>query len=107
MKKTYVFDYETIKNCFLAMYINIKNPKDIVCFEVSDFQNDFKDYVNFLKKLNNDQNYIVSFNGLNFDSQVAYHCVLNFGSWKNLSGNQIASEIFMFVQDLINLRNTK
>jgi hypothetical protein len=107
MKKTYVFDYETIKNCFLAMYINIKDPKDIVCFEVSDFQNDFKDYINFLKKLYKDQNYIVSFNGLNFDSQVAYHCVLNFGSWKNLSGNQIASEIFMFVQDLINLRNTK
>lgn len=107
MKKTLVFDYETIQNCFLAMFINIKDPSDIIVFEMSDFHNDFEAYVNFVKRLAKDQNYIVSFNGLNFDSQIAYHCVLNFGSWKSYTGGEIAREVFVFVQDLINLRNTK
>ena len=107
MKKTYVFDYETIKNCFLAVYINIKDTKDIVSFEMSDFQNDFEAYVKFIKNLARNENYIVSFNGLNFDSQIAWHCIQKFYAWRNYSGSQIASEVFMFVQDLINLRNQK
>jgi hypothetical protein len=107
MKKTYVFDYETIQNCFLATYINIKDTNDIVCFEVSDFQNDFRQYINFLKKLYKDQNYIVSFNGLNFDSQVSYHCILNAANFKQLTGGEIANQIFVFVTNLIQLRNTK
>lgn len=107
MKKTYVFDYETIKNCFLAMYINIKDPTDIISFEMSDFENDFDAYIKFIKQLANKQNYIVSFNGLNFDSQVAYHCILNYAKWKKYTGSEIASEVFMFVNDLINLKDKK
>jgi hypothetical protein len=107
MKKQYVFDYETIKNCFLAMFININDPTDIISFEMSDFNNDFRKYVNFVKRLANDQNQIVSFNGLNFDSQISYHCVLNYGKWKHYTGGEIASEVFMFVYDLIQLKNNK
>lgn len=107
MKKAYVFDYETIKNCFLAMFININDTSDIVSFEMSDFQNDFREYVDFIKKLAHNKNQIVSFNGLNFDSQISYHCVMKFTSWKGYTGGEIASEVSMFVHDLIQLKNLK
>ena len=39
MAKAYVYDYETVANCFLGVFINVKNPKDIIVFEVSDTRN--------------------------------------------------------------------
>lgn len=107
MKKTYVFDYETIKNCFLAIFINIKDSSDIVCFEMSEFQNDFAKYVEFIKELAENQNYIVSFNGLNFDSQISWHSIQQFDVWKKSTGSEISGNVFVFVQELIDLRNTK
>tara|TARA_R110001592_G_scaffold148167_5_gene372898 strand:- start:2434 stop:4494 length:2061 start_codon:yes stop_codon:yes gene_type:complete len=107
MKKTYIYDYETIKNCFLAVYINNKNTKDIVKFEVSDFENQFEDYIKFQKHLIKSKNYIVSFNGLNFDSQVAVYCLSEYRNLKNLTGGEIAREIFLFVQKLLDLKNEK
>lgn len=107
MKKTRVYDYETIKNCFLAMYINIKDSNDIVEFEVSDFKNEFKEYLIFQQKLIKSQQYIVSFNGLQFDAQVAVFCIKNRARLLRLSGGQVAREIFKFVQELIDLKNEK
>ena len=107
MKKTYVFDYETIANCFLAIYINIKDTSDIVEFEVSDYKNDFEAYVAFIRELADNQNYIVSYNGLSFDSQVAMYCLREYNALKDLSGSDICKNIFRFVQQLIDLKNTK
>ena len=107
MKKTRVYDYETIKNCFLAMYINIKDPNDIIEFEVSDFKNEFKEYLLFQQKLIKTKQYIVSFNGLQFDSQVAVFCIKNRHRLLQLDGGKIAREIFIFVQELIELKNDK
>ncbi len=108
MKKiTWNFDFETIQNCFLAIYVNIKDPSDMRIFEVSDFINNFKGFIEFNKELIENQNYIVSFNGLHFDSQVAYFCLEKYDQIKNLSGGEIARIIFTFVQELIDQKNEK
>ena len=107
MKKTYIYDYETIQNCFLAVYINNKDTNDIVKFEVSDFENQFDDYIKFQKHLIKNKNYIVSFNGLNFDSQVAVYCINEYRHLYKLTGGEIARKIFVFVQELLDLKNEK
>ena len=107
MNKTRVYDFETIRNCFLAMYINIKDPNDIIEFEVSDFKNEFKAYLLFQQKLIKSKDYIVSFNGLQFDSQVAVFCIKNRHQLLQMTGGEIAREIFKFVQELIELKNEK
>lgn len=108
MKKiTWTFDFETIQNCFLAIYVNIKDPSDMRIFEVSDFQNNFMAFVEFNSDLIKNQNYIVSFNGLHFDSQVAYYCLNQQEILKHLSGGYIARAIFKFVQELIDQKNKK
>jgi hypothetical protein len=107
MKKTYVYDYETIKNCFLAVYINIKDTSDIKKFEVSDFENQFDAYIKFCRQLIKNKNYIVSFNGIYFDSQVAMYCLKYEKTLRHLTGGEIARAIFKFVQELIELKNKK
>jgi hypothetical protein len=104
---TWCYDYETIKNCFIAIYINIKNPNDIVKFEVSPFENQFIPYIKFLNKLIKEKNYIVSYNGLSFDSQVAMFCLEQANMLHKSDGKTIANEIFKFVQKLFALKNEK
>jgi len=106
MKKTYIHDYETIKNCFLAVYINIKDTKEIIKFEVSTYENKFTQYIAFLDEIM-DKHYLVSFNGLNFDSQVALYCYKNKDAFFKWSGEEIATSIFEFVQTLIETKNKK
>ena len=106
MTKTYVYDYETIQNCFVAIYVNNKDPKEIIIFEVSDYENQFSQYLDFLEGLMKGD-YIVSFNGLNFDSQVAMFCWNTMHSLIHMTGGEIARAIFHFVQKLIELKNEK
>ena len=106
MNKTYVYDYETIKNCFLAVYINNDNTNEIIKFEISDNVNQFKQYLEFLKEVLK-KHTIVSFNGLNFDSQVAMFLMKSKDSFVRLSGREIAEAVFNFVQMLIDLKNDK
>jgi hypothetical protein len=108
MKKiTWTFDFETIQNCFLAIYVNIKDPSDMRIFEVSDFVNNFEAFIKFNNDLIKNQNYIVSFNGLHFDSQVAYYCLENYKMFSHFTGGEIARAIFKFVQELIDQKNKK
>jgi len=107
MKKAWVYDYETIKNCYLAMYVDLRNPKEILKFEMSTFQNDFAKYIAFIEDLIETQNYIISFNGLSFDSQVASYCLQHKRSLLSSSGEYISGKVFEFVQKLIELKNEK
>jgi hypothetical protein len=107
MKKTYVYDFETIKNCFLAVYINIKDTSDMRIFEISDYQNHIKEFIQFNEELIDNQNYIVSFNGLNFDAQVAQFILEHSIMFKNESGSSIAKEIFAFVNRLLRNKDEK
>jgi len=106
MNKTYVYDYETILNCFLAVYINIKDTNDIVKFEMSDYENKFVQYIQFLEEVEQ-KHYIVSFNGLSFDSQIALYCYKERRKLVTLTGGEIARKVFVFVQKLIEQKNDK
>ena len=48
MAKAYVYDYETVQNCFLAVFINVQNPSEIISFEVSTSTNQYDAYVQFM-----------------------------------------------------------
>jgi hypothetical protein len=75
--KGYVYDYETVLNCFLAVFVNVKNPNDIITFEMSEFQDDQKEFVKFLKTVIKQKTLLISYNGLKFDSQISRECLQN------------------------------
>ena len=69
MRTHYVMDYETLKNCFVAVYEDVRsdNKEIFVCHES---KNDIVDLVTFLEKNVAYREWHVSFNGLSFDSQI-------------------------------------
>jgi hypothetical protein len=104
LAKAYVYDYETVSNCFLGVFINIRNPKDIIIFETSSFKNQIKDHVDFLNNAAKNNVLLVSFNGLKFDNQISRKAQSL--HTKNKSGVEIAKIIYDTAQDVIRRANS-
>jgi hypothetical protein len=108
MAKAYVYDYETVVNCVLCVFINIKDPNDIKVFEISDQRNQYREYIDFLIDLIKNQTTLVSYNGLKFDNQISRFLLDGYTvNLKNAPGDKIASDVFNFAQEVIRRANQK
>jgi hypothetical protein len=107
MKKAYVYDYETVANCFLAVFINIKDPNDIISFEISDFENQLTEYVKFLNDCLKNKTMLVSYNGLKFDNQISRFILIQYPEYKTQTGGAIAEDICNTAQEVIRRSNSK
>jgi hypothetical protein len=101
LAKGYVYDYETVLNCFLAVFLNVKNPNDIIVFEVSEFKDDSKEFDAFLRQCIKEKTLLISYNGLKFDSQISRNCLSDFSRTHTLN----YSEIYTFAQEVIRRSN--
>lgn len=70
----YVMDYETIVNCFVGVFEDVKTEERKV-FVVHELRNDFAEFVKFLQHNRTNKEWHVSFNGLAFDAQIT-HAIL-------------------------------
>jgi hypothetical protein len=75
--KHWVHDYETLMNCFVAVFSEYKLEEERV-FVISNLRNDFEEFYAFLQgnKLNNETH--ISFNGLHFDSQLTEYVLRSY-----------------------------
>lgn len=107
MAKAYVYDYETVLNCFIAVFINIKDPEDKVIFQISGFQNDTHTCIEFLENCIKNKTLLVSYNGLRFDSQVSRYILSLKGHTDTAHGFHIAGKIYDIAQQTISRMNAK
>lgn len=107
MKKAYVYDYETVANCFLAVFINIKDPNDIISFEISTFENQLNDYVSFLNDCIKNKTMLVSYNGLKFDNQISRLILRDYFEISKYQRQQVAENIYHYAQEVIRRSNAK
>lgn len=96
-----VYDLETLTNCFIACFEDYKT-EDQKVFVVHDLRNDFELFVEYLKFLKEKKGWLISFNGLGFDSQVIEFISQYYDEWKGKSGCEIANIIYKFAQRTIN-----
>ncbi len=96
-----VYDLETLTNCFIACFEDYKT-EDQKVFVVHDLRNDFELFVEYLKFLKEKKGWLISFNGLGFDSQVIEFISQYYDAWKGKSGCEIANIIYGFAQRTIN-----
>lgn len=96
-----VYDLETLTNCFIACFEDYKT-EDQKVFVVHDLRNDFELFVEYLKFLKEKKGWLISFNGLGFDSQVIEFISQYYDEWKGKSGCEIANIIYRFAQRTIN-----
>lgn len=71
MRKAFVYDYETLVNCFVAVFRNLQNPKEAYVFEIHPWKNDYDAIVAFLRDCVKQKHSMYSYNGLKFDNQIS------------------------------------
>ena len=65
----WVMDYETLKNLFVAVFVHYKTEEAKV-FIIHELKDDRKEFIEFLESNKLNRQFHISFNGLNFDSQI-------------------------------------
>lgn len=108
MTDNWVMDYETLSNCFVAVFEHFATEETKI-FVVHDLQNDFEEFIEFLHKNKENQERHISYNGLGFDAQITEHVLLNYEMWMldELSGCEIAEKIYQIAQDTIDKTRNK
>lgn len=100
-KSNWVMDYETLANCFVAVFEHYKTNETKV-FVIHELRNDYKLFMQFIKENQANQEMHIAFNGLAFDAQITEYFLQKEPLWYNLSGDQIAREVYDLAQDTIN-----
>lgn len=103
-KKHWVHDYETLKNCFTAVFEHYKTTETKI-FVVHDLRNDFNEFVSFLEENFKNKEWHISYNGLAFDAQVTHYIIDNYFKWEDLTGCEIANIIYKYAQYCIQKSN--
>ena len=93
-------DYETISNCFIAVFEEVNTTNTIV-FTVHDLKNDINELIEFLERNITFDEWHVSFNGLGFDSQITESIIRKADMLREMSGCEIAEWIYGKAQDII------
>jgi hypothetical protein len=99
-KTHWVMDYETLSNCFIAVFEDIKSEHREI-FVIHESRNDLVPFLTFLMKNIKYNEWHVSFNGLGFDSQITEYFLTNGHDLLEMSGDEIARFIYSKAQYVI------
>ena len=102
----WVHDYETLTNCFLAVFEHYKTD-EVKVYTVGLLRNDLPALVDFLESNAENNEWHISFNGLAFDSQITQFIMLKKDLLLKMSGENAAHEIYKKAQDCIGRQNRR
>ena len=97
-------DYETISNCFIAVFEHYKTEERKV-FVVHEQRNDFPELVTFLQKCVTEHQWHISFNGLNFDAQITQKILDKQKDLLKLDTQSLVKFIYDYAQSVIEKSN--
>lgn len=101
----YVVDYETICNCFVAVFKSINSDKTRIFVICEDYFNEIKAFYDFLEESLTKNEYHITYNGLNFDSQITEYLLKNKKSFIDQDSNTITNNIYQYAQSIITKSN--
>ena len=93
-------DYETMSTCFIAVFEHYKKDERKV-FVVHESRNDFREFVTFLNKCVTNGEWHISYNGLNFDSQITQKIYENQAYLLRESVQTVIKYIYSYAQHII------
>jgi len=99
-KSHWVHDIETLSSLFVACFIHYTSEESYT-FVVHDKRNDLPALLEFLDRNRRNREKHISYNGLNFDSQVIQWILLNRRILLSLSGDKTARAIYRKAQEVI------
>src|ERR1051326_7365653 len=98
MNSVEIYDIETLRGMFLYVGYNVEESRWSQ-FEISRRRNDLYPLVKHL--LDGNIEYMVSYNGVNFDMQVLQFILNNHSRWVDLSNIETVKRIYDFSQKVI------
>ena len=99
-------DYETIVNCFIAVFQHYKDDTITRVFTVYDEdRNDFAEMVKFLNECRELNQWHISFNGLSFDAQITQWMLINQKRLLQLPVAELTKQIYGRAQEIIDKQN--
>ena len=104
MRTHWVMDYETLSNCFVAVFEDIKSEERKI-FVLHDLRNDIDPFLDFLEKNITQKEWHVSFNGLSFDGQITEYIIRNGELLLDMSGSEAAAWLYEKAQYIIETQN--
>jgi len=104
MRTHWVMDYETLSNCFIAVFEDIKS-EDKEIFVIHESRNDLDAFLNFLDTNIVQDEWHVSFNGLGFDSQITEYILDNQAQLTFMTATEVANFIYGKAQEVIRRQN--
>ena len=99
----YIIDYETLVNCTVFCAQHYKNSDDLKVFVIHPLKNDTHELVNFLQKNAILNEFHISFNGIDFDSQISQFILdkANYFIANKDNPTKLANDIYQKAQRLI------
>jgi len=104
IKNHWVMDYETLSNCFIAVFEDIKSENTEI-FVVHQSKNELKEFLNFLNRNILLNEWHVSYNGLGFDSQITEYILQDAEQLLTMTGEEVANFIYDKAQKVIRKRS--
>jgi hypothetical protein len=99
-KTHWVHDYETLSNCFVAVFEDYKaNIRNI--FIIHKLANHLPELIRFLERNRDNKEWHISFNGLMFDSQITEYLLRNKDILLQSSAEDVAAALYKKAQDII------
>ena len=106
MKNHWVMDYESSVNCFLGVFEHYKTD-EIRVFTVGKLRNDLPAFLAFLTQNRKKDEWHISYNGINFDSQITQYIMVNANELLAMSGERAANMIYLRAQKCIEKGNRR
>jgi len=103
-KSHWVMDYETLSNCFIAVFQHHKEDTTKV-FIVHEPQNDIQELIEFLESNIKNNEWHISYNGLAFDAQITNMILKKKKELVTLTAAEIATLVYVKAQDCITRSN--
>lgn len=102
----WVYDLETITNCFIAVFIDYYSDNRKI-FIVHSTKNDLPALLEFLNDLEKNKSWLFGYNNLVFDSQIIQYIIQNKKRLLGLSTNKLANELYDYSQEVIKKSNKR
>ena len=103
-KPHWIMDYETLCNCFIAVFEHYKKDERKV-FVVHEQRNDFPEFVTFLQKCVTDGQWHISYNGLAFDAQITQRILDKHKELLKMDTPSLIKYIYEYAQSVIERTN--
>ena len=105
-RKFWIMDYETIVNCFVAVFTAYDSDERHV-FAVNRDRNDMSQLLKFLEQNLQHKDWHFGYNNLSFDAQITEYILQNAEYFKSRTTEEITTTIYQYAQHVIGKSDRK